>query len=187
VNPSLLERFRPLLRLQVRRLQLDPRLRRRFDSSDLVQETLTRAVSCADQLRGQTDAEAFCWLQRVLRTVAINTVEREEAQARDFRREFPVDEVLTDSSVRVTSFLASPTPAPDEQAARCELLLRLADGIERLPPEQRDVVNLRDVHGYRVEEIAEFLGKTEKAVAGLLLRGHLKLRELARHLGLEPP
>ena len=187
MDPSLLERFRPLLRLQVRRLQLDPRLRRRFDSSDLVQETLARAVGRADQYRGQTDAEEFRWLQRILRTVALNALEREQAQARDFRREVAVDELITDSSVRVSAFLAVPTPAPDERAARCELLLRLAEGIEGLPPDQRDAVNLRDVHGYRVEEIAVLLGKTEIAVAGLLRRGHRRLRELAGNLGLEPP
>src|SRR5262245_31700926 len=124
----MLERFRPLLRLQVRRLQLDPRLRRRFDSSDLVQETLARAVGCADQYRGQTDAEAFRWLQRILRTVALNKVEHEEAQVRDFRREVAVDELITDSSVRVSSFLAVPTPAPHERVGREELLLRLAEG-----------------------------------------------------------
>jgi len=184
---SLLERFRPLLRLQVRGLELDDRLQRRFDSSDLVQDTLTRAVSCAEQFRGKTEAEAFGWLQQVLRTVALNAVEREEAQCRDFRREVPIDDLLSESSVRVASFFAVSTLTPDEQAARCELLLRLAGAIERLPPDQRDVVNLRDIQGRRVEEVARLLGKTKKAVAGLLLRGRLELREFAQIIGLEPP
>ena len=183
---ALLDRFRPLLRLQVRCLQLDERLRRRFDSSDLVQDALTRAVSCADQFRGQTEAEAFGWLQQVLKTVALNAVEREEARCRDFRREVPIDDLLTESSVRVASFLAVPTPAPDDRAARCELLVRLAAAVEKLPPDQRDVVNLRDIQGYRVDEIARLLGKTEKAVAGLLLRGRLELREFAHLIGLDP-
>ena len=34
-------RYRELLQVMARRLQLDPRLKRRFDSSDLVHETLT--------------------------------------------------------------------------------------------------------------------------------------------------
>lgn len=182
----LLERFRPLLRLQAHRLELDARLRRRFDSSDLVHEAMTRAVACADQFRGRTEAEAFCWLQQVFRTVAHNVVEREAAQARDFRRERPIDDLLAESSERVASFLAAPSPAPDERAARCELLLRLAEAIDRLPPDQRDVVNLRDVHDYRVGEIADLLGKTPKAVAGLLRRGHDALREQAGDIGLEP-
>ncbi|GEM_PF-4834346 len=38
-----LDRYGPVLRLEVRKLHLDPRLQRRFDSSDLVQETLGMA------------------------------------------------------------------------------------------------------------------------------------------------
>ena len=183
---SILERYRPLLCLQVRCFQLDNRLRRRFDSSDLVQETLARAIDCSDQFRGGTEAEAFRWLQQILRTVALNKVEREEAMCRDFRREINIDEILAESSVRIASFLALSTPAPDEKAARHELLLRLARYIEQLPQDQRDVINLRDLHGYRVDQIAEMLGKTQKAIAGLLLRGRLELRKFAKEIGLEP-
>src|SRR5262249_59634021 len=50
-----LERYRPLLRLQVRQFQLDPRLHRRFDSSDLVQETLLRAHAGRNRFRGTTE------------------------------------------------------------------------------------------------------------------------------------
>lgn len=183
----LLERFRPLLRLQVRRLDLDARLRRRFDSSDLIQEAIARAVGCADQFRGTTEAEAFVWLQAILRTVALNVVDREGARMRDYRRDVAIDEVLTESSVRVGSFLASPSPGPADQAARCELLLRLADGIGRLPPDQRDAVNLWAIHGYKTGEIAALLEKTPKAVAGLLRRGLEGVQKFATDLGLEPP
>jgi len=51
------ERHRALLRLRARHLQLDPRLRRRFDESDLVQETLLRAHANRDQCRGETEGE----------------------------------------------------------------------------------------------------------------------------------
>ena len=39
-----LELYRPLLRLRARQLQLDPRLKRLWDSSDIVQETYCRAI-----------------------------------------------------------------------------------------------------------------------------------------------
>jgi RNA polymerase sigma-70 factor (ECF subfamily) len=56
------ERYRPLLYLQVRLLQLAPQFRRRFDSSDLVQDALLRAHQYRDQFRGTTDAEWVGWL-----------------------------------------------------------------------------------------------------------------------------
>jgi RNA polymerase sigma-70 factor (ECF subfamily) len=186
LTAALLERCRPLLRLQVRRLQLDERLRRRFDSSDLIQEALTRAVSRKDQFRGESDGEAIRWLQTILRTVVLNKVDEAGAKVRDYHRELPLDDLLNDSSARVESFLAGSSPTPAEQVQRTELLLRLAEAIERLPEDQRDVVNLRDLHGYRIDEISTLMGRTEKSVAGLLHRARIALRGFATDIGLSP-
>jgi RNA polymerase sigma-70 factor (ECF subfamily) len=57
-----LERYSSLLRLQARQLDLDPRLRRRFDSSDLVQEAMERAHRLREQFRGSTEGEFIKWL-----------------------------------------------------------------------------------------------------------------------------
>jgi RNA polymerase sigma-70 factor, ECF subfamily len=65
-----LERYRALLKLQVRQLQLDPRFQRRFDSSDLVQDAYENALAHFDQFRGQTEAELVKWLQVILANVA---------------------------------------------------------------------------------------------------------------------
>jgi RNA polymerase sigma-70 factor (ECF subfamily) len=58
------------------------------------------------------------------------------------------------------------------------MLLRLASAIDQLPEDQRDVLMQRDLLGASVSQIAEQLGRTEKSVAGLLLRGRRRLREL---------
>lgn len=187
LSESLLQRCRPLLRLQARRLQLDARLKRRFDSSDLVQETLARAVGRAEQFRGESEGELVRWLQRILHTVALNAVAEAGAQVRDFARERPLPDVLADSSARIERFLAAPTPTPAENVERLDTLFRLAASIEQLPDDQRDAVSLRYLHGHRVDEVAHLMGKTEKAVAGLLLRGRAALRALAPTLDPSSP
>ena len=53
----------------------------------------------------------------------------------------------------------------------------LADAIESLPDELRDVVILHDLLGHPVAEVARRLRRDERAVAGLLLRGYRKLHE----------
>jgi RNA polymerase sigma-70 factor, ECF subfamily len=176
ISASLLDRCRPLLRLQVRRLQLDERLQRRFDSSDLIQDALTRAISHADQFRGETECEAIRWLQQILRHVVLNKVTEAHAQVRDIGREQSLEQLLDDSSARIGSLLAAPTPSPSDKAQQGEDLLQLAAAVEQLPEDQRDAVSLRDLHGYTVAEIAEILLKTEKAVAGLIFRGRIALR-----------
>jgi RNA polymerase sigma-70 factor (ECF subfamily) len=173
-----LDRFRPLLHLQVRLLGLDSRFRRRFDSSDLVQETLLRAHENREQFRGASEAELVRWLQEILRNTAVNKVREATAGKRDLRLEASLQQAVAESSARLQDCLHARGPAPDEQVERQELLPRLAAALDQLPPDQRDVVIQRDLCGDPVRQIAEQLGRTEKAVAGLLLRGRRKLAEL---------
>lgn len=173
-----LERYRQLLRLQVRRLQLDPRFQRRFDSSDLVQESLLNAHAQLDRFRGHTEAELVKWLQEVLAHTVADEVRKARAQKRDVDLEQSLQEALADSSARLEAFLASGQPSPDEQAERHELLLRIADALEQLPEDQREVVVRRDLQGASIGEIAVQMARTRKSVAGLLLRGRRRLREL---------
>jgi DNA-directed RNA polymerase specialized sigma24 family protein len=64
-----IERFRPYLRV-LAQVQLGPRWHSRHDPSDLVQQTLVRAVAAAEQFRGQDDADLAGWLRRILATTA---------------------------------------------------------------------------------------------------------------------
>jgi RNA polymerase sigma-70 factor (ECF subfamily) len=173
-----LERYRPLLRLQVRQLQLDPRLRRRFDPSDLVQETLLKAHQNFDRFRGQTEAELLTWLQEILGNVVIDEARKARSRKRDVALEQPLQAAVAESSARLEAYLAADQPSPSQQVERQELLLRLAATIDQLPEDQRDVFILKDVKGTPVAQIAEQLGRTKKSVAGLLLRGRARLREL---------
>lgn len=173
-----LDRYRPLLKLLVRQYQLDPRLQRRFDSSDLVQETLLRAHAHRDQFRGSTEAELVKWLQEILASALADEVRKARAQKRDVALEQSLQSVMAESSARLEAYLTAEQPSPGEQAERHELLLRLANALDQLPEDQRDVVIQRDLQGASVGQIAAQLGRTEKSVAGLLLRGRRKLREL---------
>jgi RNA polymerase sigma-70 factor (ECF subfamily) len=173
-----LDRYRPLLRLQIRQMELDPRLQRRFDSSDLVQETLLRAHGNLARFRGKTEAELVKWLQEILANVVTDEVRKARAQKRDVALEQSLEDIMAESSARLEEYLASNQVSPSRQAERQELLLRLAAAIDQLPEDQRDVVIQRDLLGASVSQIADQLGRTEKSVAGLLLRGRRKLREL---------
>ena len=88
-----------------------------------------------------------------------------------------------ESSARLEAYLADRDPTPAARAERQELLVRIARALDQLPEDQRDVVLLRDVQGHTVAEIAGRLQRTEKSVAGLLLRGRGRLRQLLQDLG----
>ena len=172
------EAFRGLLRLQARQLELDPRLERRFDSSDLVQETLLKAHANLAQFRGQTEAEMVGWLEGILGNVAVDEMRKAHAQRRDVTLEQSIQAVLADSSFRLNQYLADQQASPRQQAEWSEFLRDFAQAMEQLPEDQRDAVIQRDVMGTPVGAIAKQMQTTENAVAGLLLRGRRKLRTL---------
>jgi RNA polymerase sigma-70 factor (ECF subfamily) len=178
-HPGLdLERYRPLLRVQARQLRLTPHFARRFDSSDLVQLTLLQAHQCRGEFRGSTEPELLKWLHEILLHVAADQVRRATAKKRDLGLEQSLAAAINDSSLRLEQFLADRGEAPDARAEREELLLRVAGAIDQLPEDQRDAVVLRDLMGLSVAEVAARMGRTQKAAAGLLLRGRARLREL---------
>jgi RNA polymerase sigma factor (sigma-70 family) len=59
-----------------------------------------------------------------------------------------------------------------------EEALRLLDALSKLDPRQREALILQKYHGWKLEQIAEHLGCTTGAVAGLHARALKKLRKL---------
>ncbi|HEY7157234.1 MAG TPA: sigma-70 family RNA polymerase sigma factor [Gemmataceae bacterium] len=173
-----LERYRALLRLLVRQFHLSPRFRGRFDSSDLVQETLLKAQGNIGQFRGTTEAELIGWLQQILANTLREEVRKARAKVRDVALEQSLESAVADSSARLAAYLADKRASPVEQAQRQEQMLRVAAAINSLPEDQRTAVIQRDLLGASVAEIAEQMGRTPKSVAGLLLRGRGALRRL---------
>src|SRR6516162_253224 len=101
------ERYRDLLCVLARQIQMDPRLRRRFDSSDLVQETLLKATQNLEQFHGGTEAELVRWLQGIMANALADALRRARAQKRDVAQEEALA-VVNDSSARLRNWLAAP-------------------------------------------------------------------------------
>jgi RNA polymerase sigma-70 factor (ECF subfamily) len=161
------------------RMHLDPRLRGKLDPADVVQETLLRAHESLGQFRGQTEEELRAWLRRILANELAGVARRFlDRGKRDVRREQSLQAGLEESSARVEAWLAAEQSSPSLRAQRHEQAEQLAAALARLPEKQRQVVELHHLKGCSLEEIAEQLGCTKPAVAGLLRRGLPRLREL---------
>jgi RNA polymerase sigma-70 factor (ECF subfamily) len=181
---ELFGKFRNYLRF-LARLQFDPRLRGKLDPSDVVQQTLLEAYARRGQFRGTTEAEWLAWLRQGLAHNLADALRAFAQVKRDLAREQPLAEALQASSARLEAWLADDQPSPAEEAERHERALRLADALEQLPEAQREALVLQHWHGWTLAQIAEHLGRSQAAVAGLLKRG---LKQLRRHLhpGSEP-
>lgn len=63
---------------------------------------------------------------------------------------------------------------------RQEQAIQLSTALAKLPDAQREALVLRHFHGWSLAQIAEELGRSHAAVAGLLKRGLQQLRNELR-------
>jgi RNA polymerase sigma-70 factor (ECF subfamily) len=164
------------------RLHLHPRLRGKLDPSDVVQQALLRAHEHRRQFRGRTEAEGAAWLRRIL-TNTLADAARAFGGKRDVAREQSLEAALQQSSARLEALLSTPPSSPSAKAVRHEEMAALAGALAALPEDQRTAVEQHHLQGCPVREVAAHMGRSERAVAGLLRRGLAKLREVLD----EPP
>lgn len=171
------EKYRDYLRL-LARLQLSPRLRSKVDESDVVQQAILEAHKCRKQFRGTTEADRLAWLRTILANMLARIGRSFSTGTRDIQKERSLEAALELSSSRFQSMLTTDQTSPSGHAVRGEEMVRLARALNQLAEDQRSVVELHHLQGFSVTEVAERMGKTRPAVAGLLFRGLNKLREL---------
>ena len=147
------------------------------DAEDLLQETLLAAWRGLERFEGR--ASVRTWLHRIATNRALDALRAsrrrpEEAQRmtgmpEPTRRAEPIWlEPYPDVLIEVI-----PDEAPGPEArydAREALELAFIVGLQHLPPQQRAVLVLRDVLGFRAGEVAEMLDTTEPSVNSLLRR-----------------
>jgi RNA polymerase sigma-70 factor (ECF subfamily) len=170
-----LERYRSYLMLLLR-LQLPPRFRGKVDLSGIVQQTLWEALQVLEKEGDRGLQEPAALLRRLLANNLADEFRRQRAQKRDAARERSLEEALQESSARLEEMLAAPQSSPSQRAERNEELLRLAEALDDLSEPQRTAVELHYLRGWTLAAIAEHMGRTKPAVAGLLQRGLGTLR-----------
>jgi RNA polymerase sigma-70 factor (ECF subfamily) len=174
---NVLERYRAFLEC-LTYIQVDPRLWRRFGWSDVVNQTLLEAYRELAKLEEQDEADRNRRLRRMLVNNLLDRIEHERAEMRDYRREAFLGEALTGSSCNLQKWLADDAAGPGNPADDAERGARLADALARLPAREREALILQKYHGWTLARIAEHLGCTSGAVAGLHARGLKRLRQL---------
>src|SRR5207248_4896554 len=101
-----LERFREYLHL-LARMQIDPRLRRDCDASDIVQTVLLRAHQGEADFRGTTHEELAAWLRKILANTLADVLRDRLRDRRDIRREVNLEKALNESSLHLAACAAA--------------------------------------------------------------------------------
>ncbi len=175
---DLLGQFREPLR-RVIDLRLDPVLGRRVDASDIVQDVLIEANQRLAEYLKKPDMPFHLWLRHLAQDRIIDTHRRHRlAQRRSVDREQPIARPgwADESSVSLVAQLIDTERTPTSEAIRLELQRRLADAVDKLSDDDREIVLMRHHEGLSNQEVAHALGLTEAAASMRYLRALRRLR-----------
>lgn len=149
------------------------------DAEDLVQDVVIKLYPRLDELEAVEQLRP--WLNRVLYRHFIDQVRRKGRQL-----DRPVTELVGgDNPFDWFDSLESDGSAPDHQLEQARLGPALDRVVSELSPDQRTLLLLHDVDGWRVEDLADLLGVPAGTVKSRLHRCRAALRQKLRRQ-LEP-
>ncbi len=138
------------------------------DAQDVVQEALISAYQSLESFKG--DAQFFTWLYRI----AINTA---ISHKRKRHPSLSID-VGRDGEGTMEPLDTSDASRPGRALERREEERRVHRALERLSPEHRAVLILKDMEGQKYETMAEVLGVPIGTIRSRLHRARSELRDL---------
>ncbi len=133
----------------------------RSDAEDVVQNSFLKAVARLDQLRD--DGRIRPWLLQIAYRESIAVLRK--------RREIPVDPMTMPDG-------ATPDRGPAELAVGADLARTLAAALERMNPDERMAVVLRDIEELPMREVAMVIGIGISAAKMRVSRGRAALRSM---------
>jgi RNA polymerase sigma-70 factor, ECF subfamily len=140
------------------------------DAEDSMQDAFLKAYSHLDGFQG--DSRFYTWLVRIAANEALMRLRKRRPG--QFSLDEPVAEQDGDLMPRE---LEDWRPSPEKEYAQAEMQKIVTEVIEKLDPEYRVVLVLRDIEELSTQETADALGLSVTAVKSRLLRARLKLRD----------
>lgn len=178
----LLERYRNYVGLLVR-LQVGRRLRTKVDIEDLLQEIWLEIHRKIGLFRGGSEREFLSWARRLIGSILANQVRHYiGTKSRDLRLERALADELDQSSRALNESLIAAHSSPSQQAVRREQAVLLADALQDLPEDYREVIILRQLEGLSFPDVARRMGRTEDSVKNVWLRALARLRRTLEDL-----
>nr|WP_201724054.1 sigma-70 family RNA polymerase sigma factor [Rhodopirellula sp. SM50] len=173
---ELLNHYRKYL-VFLARTGLHHHLQGKADPSDIAQEVCLAAHGNIADFQGESAEEFAGWLRGILSNLlAMHVRKFLGTQKRDPRLEQNLNVSLASASGFLQSRVAAELTSPSQHFARNEAFLQLAEALESLPEDYRQVIVLRHVDGLPFAEVAKSMGRSVDSVEKLWVRGLAKLK-----------
>jgi RNA polymerase sigma-70 factor (ECF subfamily) len=164
--------------------RMDPRLRRRIDAADVVQEAFVEASAHRGDYFRTPEVHLFLWLRGVV-TNKLLELHRHHlgTHMRNAKRDRALDVYSSsDTSAALYAHLTSGLTRPSVAAVRDEIKARLAEALDEMDAIDREVLALRHFEQLTNAEAAQVLGIQERAAAKRYLRALERLKTILSEL-----
>ena len=166
---------------RVIRFRLDPRLQRRVDAEDIVQEAYLNAEQRLQHFEGNSMQSFFIWLRMIAGQTLIDIHRRHiGAQQRDAGREQSIEGFLHPhaTSTSMAFLLAASRTSASQAAIRAEMSTQIERAIEGMDPIDREILALRHFEELTNGEVAEVLEIEQKAASIRYVRALGRLKRI---------
>jgi RNA polymerase sigma-70 factor (TIGR02960 family) len=161
------------------------------DAEDLLQETLLAAWRGLEKFEGRASIRA--WLYRIATNRSLDALRATRRRPEDQRTTQMPEPTRWSEPLWLEPYpdvllegIPDEAPGPEARYETKEAVaLAFIAGLQHLPPQQRAVLVLRDVLGYRAGEVAEMLDTSEASVNSLLRRARAALESRLPATGRE--
>jgi RNA polymerase sigma-70 factor (ECF subfamily) len=168
---DLTDRYRRELQLHIYRIVGSTQ-----DAEDLLQETLLAAWRGLDRFEERASVRA--WLHRIATNRSLDALRASRRRPEEERMTLMPEPTRFSEPVWLEPYpdvllegIPDGAPGPEARYETKEAIaLAFIVGLQHLPPQQRAVLVLRDVLGYRAAEVGEMLQTSEASIHSLLRR-----------------
>ena len=149
-------------------------VRDREEARDLTQEVFIKAYNNLDRFR--LESSFYTWLYRIAMNLAIDHIRkfkrRQTGEFDDNQAQWEADGMLADGHRRLE---------PDRDLSRKQLHGTIMEALQKLSPDHRQVILLREVEGLSYAEIGEAADIAEGTVMSRLYYARRKLQKLLKN------
>jgi RNA polymerase sigma-70 factor (ECF subfamily) len=181
---SLVNRYRQRLQTMLM-LRVDPRLERRFDAADVLQEVYLEAFKHLPDYLHSSRLPFYLWLRGVASNKLASLYRHHVGvKARASGREVPLFQGSTPlaSSFVLASQLIGREPRPSEKVRKAEQMSYLQQALNQMDPLDREVLALRHFEDLTNGETALVLGLTPSGASRRYASAALKLKDMLTRL-----
>ena len=155
------------------RLIAGQHLQQVMELDDLLQEISTSALSALDKVPKDESFNVHAWLEQLARRRVVDAHRRffgAQKRSAARQRNFSQLDAATSAAANLEQLLIASMTSPSMAVSRDLRLAKVQKAVERLSPEQQQIIRLRYVDNLTTREIADLLSKTDVAIRVMLSR-----------------